>query len=145
MTTPKQRKALRILWETGAEGLTANQFAARYFIDSNQEYLFTAVSNQGNGACAGKKAWLCAGSLLGRLRKAGLVKAVQYSNPVHYTVNAVPGRCCICGCTWNDPCHSPGHGCCAWVDETETVCTHCAEKEIFDCPETRHCVNSHHQ
>lgn len=30
-------------------------------------------SNQGNGACRGKAAWLCAGSYVGRLKKSGLV------------------------------------------------------------------------
>ena len=70
--TPKQAKALSILREH--PGITAHGFAAHYFTDPSQETLFTAVSNQGNGACAGKKAWLCAGSLLGKLAKQGLVR-----------------------------------------------------------------------
>lgn len=70
--TPKQTKALAILREH--PGVTAHGFAALYFTDPSQETLFTAVSNQGNGACAGKKAWLCAGSLLGKLAKQGLVR-----------------------------------------------------------------------
>ncbi len=41
--------------------------------DPAHEYLFSACSNQGYGACRGKKAWLCAGSLIGKLRKKGLV------------------------------------------------------------------------
>ena len=72
MITPKQAKALAILRDH--PGCTANTFAALYFTDASQETLFTAVSNQGNGACAGKKAWLCAGSLLGKLTKKGLVR-----------------------------------------------------------------------
>lgn len=70
--TPKQAKVLSILREH--PGGTAHGFAAFYFTDPSQETLFTAVSNQGNGACAGKKAWLCAGSLLGKLAKKGLVR-----------------------------------------------------------------------
>ena len=77
--TPKQAKALSILREH--PGVTAHGFAALYFTDPSQETLFTAVSNQGNGACAGKKAWLCAGSLLGKLAKRNFVAAVPYSNP----------------------------------------------------------------
>ena len=75
MLTQKQIKALQIL-EQYPGGLTARQFAQLYFTDKEHEYLFTAVSNQGNGACAGKKAWLCAGSLLGKLAKKGLVGTV---------------------------------------------------------------------
>lgn len=41
--------------------------------DPDHDYLFSACSNQGYGSCRGKKAWLCAGSLVGKLRKAGLV------------------------------------------------------------------------
>lgn len=70
--TPKQAKALAILRDH--PGCTANTFAALYFTEPSREFLFTAVSNQGNGACAGKKAWLCAGSLLGKLAKKGLVR-----------------------------------------------------------------------
>ena len=70
--TPKQAKALFILREH--PGVTAHGFAALYFTEPSRESLFTAVSNQGNGACAGKKAWLCAGSLLGKLAKRGLVR-----------------------------------------------------------------------
>ena len=69
---PKQAKALAILRDH--PGCTANTFAALYFTEPSRESLFTAVSNQGNGACAGKKAWLCAGSLLGKLAKRGLIR-----------------------------------------------------------------------
>ena len=68
----KTKKALAILRDH--PGITANGFAALYSTNPSQESLFTAVSNQGNGACAGKKAWLCAGSLLGKLAKRGLVR-----------------------------------------------------------------------
>ena len=79
MITPKQTKALSILRDH--PGCTANTFAAFYFTEPSREFLFTAVSNQGEGACAGKKAWLCAGSLLGRLAKRNFVAALPYSNP----------------------------------------------------------------
>lgn len=83
--TQKEARALDILASAGTKGLTAREFAVRYFTERDQEYLFTAVSNQGNGACAGKKAWLCAGSLLGKLRQKGYVKSVPYSEPRRYT------------------------------------------------------------
>lgn len=69
--TDKTYKALCLLREF--PGVTANQFAAKYFTGKDHKYLFTAVSNQGNGACTGKKAWLCAGSFLGKLQKRGLI------------------------------------------------------------------------
>lgn len=53
-----------------------------------------------------------------------------------------PGRCRVCGCTNDDPCFNPKHGYCGWADEAMTICTHCADKEIADDPETVHCVNS---
>lgn len=84
--TPKTRKALEILRDH--PGITANRFAQEYFTGAEHEYLFTAVSNQGEGACAGKKAWLCAGSLLGRLRKRGLAAPAPYSNPPQWHITA---------------------------------------------------------
>lgn len=74
MITNNVYKALRILEKAGIEGVTASGFAVSYYTEPKHGYLFTAVSNQGNGACAGKKAWLCAGSYLGRLVKKGLVR-----------------------------------------------------------------------
>lgn len=44
--------------------------------EPDKRYLFEARTNTGNGACVGKKAWLCAGSLLGKLSKQGLAKSV---------------------------------------------------------------------
>ena len=70
--TPSRRKALEILNKSSS--LTAGSFAVQYYTEPRHQYLFTAVSNQGNGACAGKKAWLCAGSFLGKLAKEGLVR-----------------------------------------------------------------------
>ena len=75
--SPNTRRALETLATAGeplqGRGMTANTFAAQYYAGTKNEYLLTAVSNQGEGACAGKKAWLCAGSYLGRLAKQGLV------------------------------------------------------------------------
>ena len=53
----------------------------------------------------------------------------------------VPGVCRVCGCTEDNPCFNPKHGYCSWVDSTMTLCSHCANKEIADDPETIHCVN----
>lgn len=71
MITPKTAKALKILKEY--PNISANTFAQFYFQGTPHEILFSACFNQGNGACCGKKVWLCAGSLLGRLAKKGLV------------------------------------------------------------------------
>lgn len=86
MITEKQARALSVIGDT--PGLTAKGFAVRYFTDPSQDYLFTAVSNQGNGACAGKKAWLCAGSLLGKLKKLGLVAEKPYSDPPRFLLTS---------------------------------------------------------
>jgi hypothetical protein len=69
--TKLQRKALEIIKDKGQ--VSPMEFAQLYFTEEKHQYLFTAVSNQGNGACAGKKAWLSAGSLLNRLCKRGYV------------------------------------------------------------------------
>ena len=53
----------------------------------------------------------------------------------------VPGVCRVCGCTEDNPCFNPKHGYCSWTDSTMTLCSHCANKEIADDPETIHCVN----
>lgn len=53
-----------------------------------------------------------------------------------------PGVCRVCGCTMYDPCCSPTEGTCWWWDAYDTLCSHCASKEIFRNPKTVHCVNS---
>ena len=53
----------------------------------------------------------------------------------------IEGVCRICGCTEDNPCFNPKYGYCYWVDETKTLCSHCADKKIADDPETIHCVN----
>ena len=35
------------------------------------------------------------------------------------------GICKVCGCTWDNACFNPEHGACWWIDETETLCSHC--------------------
>ena len=87
MLTDKQAKAIRILRDNPY--ITANRFAMLYFDTPEHEYLFTAVSNQGNGACAGKKAWLCAGSLLGRLKKQLYVDSTKHDDPTRFYATAV--------------------------------------------------------
>lgn len=73
MLTDKQRKALRILRDH--PNIPAKAFAGFYFDTPEHQYLFTASSKSGNsGNCRGKKAWLCAGSLLGKLCRQGLVR-----------------------------------------------------------------------
>jgi len=76
MITEKTYKALKVLESTSViDVMTATTFAIKYWgNDEDKRYLFTAVTNNGNGACAGKKGWLCAGSLLGKLEKKKLVR-----------------------------------------------------------------------
>ena len=75
MITAKTYKALKILEHTrNLRVMTAKDFALAFWgNDESKQYLFTAVSNSGNGACSGKKAWLCAGSYLSALYKRKLV------------------------------------------------------------------------
>lgn len=40
------------------------------------------------------------------------------------------GICRICGCTEHDACTHPVYGSCWWVDEKETLCSHCASDKI---------------
>lgn len=57
------------------QGISAKAVAVSLWGDDPAyEYLFLASSNQGNGACCGKKAWLCAGAFMCRLMKQGFVK-----------------------------------------------------------------------
>lgn len=54
----------------------------------------------------------------------------------------IQGICRICGCTDNDPCFNPKVGNCWWVDDTETLCSHCANSEISVDLNTKHCINT---
>lgn len=76
MITAKTYKALKAVEKgTFSRGINAKAVAATLWEDdAEHNYLFSACSNQGYGACRGKKAWLCAGSIMGKLRKKGLVK-----------------------------------------------------------------------
>ena len=81
--TEKEIKALRIISENKSTlGIRPAAFGFIYFDNPQQRRLIEAVSNQGNGACHGKKAWLAAGCILGRLRKKGYV----YSFQGHYAL-----------------------------------------------------------
>lgn len=83
--TISQVKALNILEATSfSKPYSARGFARAMWGETN-ENLFTKVSNQGNGACHGKAAWLCGGSYLGKLAKKGWVK-VAY-NPSRYYIS----------------------------------------------------------
>lgn len=58
----------------------------------------------------------------------------------------IPGVCRVCGCTELNACSHPDHGTCHWVDDSCTLCSHCATKEeggfgIKDDPQTAHCIN----
>jgi len=69
-------------------GMSANQFAFKYYAGTKNEYLLSAVSNQGEGSCTGKKAWLCAGSLLSRMAKDGLVRRyITRDGHIRYSIS----------------------------------------------------------
>ena len=74
-TTEKEIKALKII--SGFRSIRPSDFGFIYFDNPQQRHLLEAVSNQGNGACYGKKAWRAAGCILGRLRKKGFVYSIQ--------------------------------------------------------------------
>lgn len=40
------------------------------------------------------------------------------------------GVCKVCGCTAITACFNPKYGTCWWVDDTETLCSHCSVEEI---------------
>lgn len=42
------------------------------------------------------------------------------------------GICKVCGCTDNHACYDLDYGPCWWVDETYTLCSHCAGPEDPD-------------
>ncbi len=68
--TSRQTEALKIIQKEPR--IRAEIFAKEFWPG---HVMHRAISNQGNGACAGKKAWRCAGAYLGKLRRAGLVEA----------------------------------------------------------------------
>lgn len=55
-----------------------------------------------------------------------------------YKDQLTPGVCKECGCTWDNACQNPEHGNCWWVDDTETLCSHCYIDEIKNDPKTIH-------
>ena len=66
---------------------------------------------------------------------------IQKDNALVYRYNfelCKRGTCRVCGCTENHACTNPTHGNCWWVDDTETLCSHCALPEIADDPFTFH-------
>ena len=54
--------------------------------------------------------------------------------------NEIYGICKICGCKDDDPCWEPNHGCCWWVDDTHTLCSHCSEEDIVQSDYVVHCI-----
>lgn len=51
------------------------------------------------------------------------------------------GICRICGCTTNNPCYNPKEGFCWWMDNSETLCSHCDIAPVKNSEETLHRVN----
>lgn len=76
MINEKTYKALKAVEKgTLSRGINAKAVALTIWgNDPEKSYLFTAKSNQGKGACRGKRAWLCAGAYMCRLMKKSLVR-----------------------------------------------------------------------
>lgn len=57
----------------------------------------------------------------------------------------IPGVCRVCGCTETNPCYTPDHGHCWWVEPS--LCSHCAElcddpdEDPRNHPDIEHCIN----
>ena len=82
--SPILLRALRLLRDQ--KPANASAFAQLMWPDS---IMHRMVSNQGRGSTRGKAAWLCGGSYLGRLQKAGWVTVVdtwerKHQQPVAY-------------------------------------------------------------
>ncbi|MEG3246308.1 hypothetical protein [Streptococcus suis] len=43
-------------------------------------------------------------------------------------------QCVTCGCTWDKPCYAYHVGPCWWVDDTETICSHCHYQILHHSP-----------
>lgn len=84
--TEPQKKALTILKDTSFQKIiSAREFAEQMWSDTETN-MFTSSKNQGNGACRGKAAWLCAGSYLGKLIKKGWVYASDTTGQYGYCI-----------------------------------------------------------
>lgn len=85
--TEKRKKALEIL--QNSDGMTAKDFARKWFGDEHD--IWKRVSNQGNGACSGKGAWLWAGSYLAKLEKDRIVRRKSYTEINLFVITAKGG------------------------------------------------------
>jgi len=48
------------------------------------------------------------------------------------------GICSKCGCTEYNACFHPEHGPCWWLDDEQTLCSHCGIDEIKNDSATEH-------
>ena len=55
------------------------------------------------------------------------IKTVKEQPVEVKTKTNTQGICRICGCTWNNACTHPEYGNCWWVDQEETLCSHCTD------------------
>lgn len=73
----KTLRALQVVADCKSKlGISAKAFGVKYFDTDEHRYLLTSVSNIGNGATSGVKAWLQAGSLLSKLANKGLIMKI---------------------------------------------------------------------
>ncbi|MCD7849284.1 MAG: hypothetical protein LUH63_05810 [Parabacteroides sp.] len=70
-------------------------------------------------------------------KHTSLARIYEYFNAGLFSLEPQKGICQMCGCTADNACSNPTHGNCWWVDETETLCSHCAHEEIKSDPETK--------
>lgn len=43
-------------------------------------------------------------------------------------------QCVTCGCTWDNPCYAVHYGPCWWIDDEETLCSHCHYQILHHAP-----------
>ena len=83
MITPFQREVLGFIREN--PGCSATDLAVHLKPDA---VMHRKCSNQGNGACQGKAAWLWGGSVVGKLRRRGWVRVEYGSHRASYWLTA---------------------------------------------------------
>ncbi|HFI0595877.1 hypothetical protein [Streptococcus suis] len=59
--------------------------------------------------------------------ESGLPEALQQFIPKD-------SHCVTCGCTWDKPCYAYHVGPCWWIDDEETLCSHCYYQIIHHSP-----------
>lgn len=76
-----------------------------------------------------------------KLRNIGPKRRQELELWYRKKLNIKPGTCKICGCTMYNPCYNPKFGFCWWINESNTICSHCSIPLLKNSPKTIHKVN----